>query len=69
MKPRRPENMRFPFFGHRTLAEVDETARLLAMKAARGGLSYRGDERLAKLLWKAERFNPPPAPSEPGAAA
>lgn len=60
----------WPWFGHRSLAEVDETQRLLLSKAARNGrpLPNKGDERLAALLWKARRANPP-AERERGDAA
>lgn len=61
----RRENPPFPFFGHRTLADVDDTARL----RRREPLAECDRIRLSMLLWKAERHNPPPAPSEPGAAA
>lgn len=61
MKRARP----FPFFGHRTLAEVDETAMLLADRHIR--LSER--KRLARLLRMRQRNNPPPPPAQPPAAA
>lgn len=60
---------RFPWFGHRTLAQVDETARLLALKHAGQRLPHKGDERLDNLLWKAEHNNPPAELPKPPEAA
>lgn len=54
----------FPFFAHRTLAEVIETERL----AHQPTLTAQEAQRLDFLMWKAERHNPPAEPA-PGSAA
>ncbi len=59
---------RWPWLGHRTLAEVAETERLLAERAR--GEPYYGNntKRLEVLLIKRDRYNPPPI-TEPESAA
>lgn len=64
---RDPSPRRWPWFGHRTLAEVAETDRLLTMpleEIRKRNLSVRFDN----LLRKARVNNPPPA-DEPVEAA
>jgi hypothetical protein len=52
-----------PFYSHRTLAEVDETERLLALPNFGGTRELR----LAELLAREDANNPPPI--EPDGAA
>lgn len=62
----RPSVMPWPWFGHRTLAEVDLTERLIVESRTRI-LSAREQIRLGRLLYKAARHNPP-ADDQAGAA-
>lgn len=61
---------RFPFFLHRTLAEVSETTRLRALRQINPGAFRRGGNspRLAALLTKEALHNPPLSTEERGAA-
>ena len=58
----------FPFFQHRTLAQVRRTEALLA-RAAAGSLLLNAEHcELLALITRARQNNPPPADEKAGAA-
>ena len=62
--------MAWPWFAHRSLADVSRTEVLLAkVDARREKMTAAEAGDLGNLLQKARRFNPPPSPKPPGDAA